>query len=737
MPKPLVAVLCLLVAVAASAQEPRPAVGVAFGGGSARGIAHVGVIQWFEEHHIPIDRAAGTSMGGLIGGGFAAGMDATELHALINSLNWDQLFGTSSFSFKNIRRKADARAYPSRLEFGIKRGIAAPPSLNNGEQIDLLVGRIAAPYFAARSFDELPTPFRAVAVDLLSASPVVLDRGSLAAAMRATMSLPLIFPPVRVDGRVLVDGGVMDNVPADVVRAMGARHVVAVNVGDLSDLETIGASMFGLAGATIDAMMRANTRVAISQADIIINVPVQDYGSLDWRRSEELITEGYNAAEAMRDRLLPLAVSDAEYARWQSGRQSRRRTALPAPAFTRFEGFSASDEHRLSDLRTLHATGPLSVEALETDLRELSGLDRYETITWRLVADPAGEIGLLIVATPKPYGPPFLMLGLNLENTTSDDFAVTITARALAYDLVGSGSELRLDATLGSDPSLGLELYKPIGTTPFFVAPYAGIVDRTLSVTADDALVAKYGETLSRIGANVGMNLGPLSDVRVGAYVGRVDAGVQIGDPGMPAADGEEVAGQAIWRYDSQDSPVVPSSGTVAQAGLRYVFNEPTITPPLTSGRTSEKMTQLAGEMSTFWTWQERNRLFVLAGMGTSFDHSPLPIDQFALGSPLRLGAYSSGEIRGDHYYLATGGYLRQIGRLPDFMGGSIYAGAWLENGDAFDDWNKMTLRSQPGFGVIMDTLIGPVILGGTAGFDGRWRTYVGVGRIFARTQWR
>jgi hypothetical protein len=126
-----------------------------------------------------------------------------------------------------------------------------------------------------------------------------------------------------------------------------------------------------------------------------------------------------------------------------------------------------------------------------------------------------------------------------------------------------------------------------------------------------------------------------------------------------------------------------------------------------------------------------------LAGLGTSFNHSPLPTDQFTLGSPLHLGAYSSGEIRGDHYYLATAGYLRQLGRLPDFMGGAIYAGAWLENGDAFDDWNQATLRTQTGIGLIMDTLIGPVIVGGTAGFDGRWRTYVGVGRVFGRPQWR
>ena len=293
--------------------QSRPSIGVAFGGGSARGIAHVGVIRWLAEHRIPVDVAAGTSMGGLIGGSFASGMDADEIATMLGEIDWDLMFGASSFAYKNIRRKADSRAYPTRMEFGLKGGLVAPTALNNGEQIELLLGRIASPYADVDHFDRLPTPFRAVAVDLVSASEVVMDRGSLAQAMRATMSLPLIFPPVERDGRILVDGGTMNNVPADVVRAMGADRVIAVNVGNLADREGINYSIPGLAGATLDAMMRATTKSSIASADVILNVPLSGYGSLAWRQSEDLIKEGYAAAEAMRDRLLPLAVTEAEY----------------------------------------------------------------------------------------------------------------------------------------------------------------------------------------------------------------------------------------------------------------------------------------------------------------------------------------------------------------------------------------------------------------------------------------
>ena len=299
----LLAIATLACAAPIHAQPTRPRVGVAFGGGSARGLAHIGVVRWLEEHHVPIDVAAGTSMGGLVGGGFAAGMSAEELRALIAATDWDALFGSSSFAYKNLRRKEDARDYPSRLEFGVKRGIVAPTALNSGQQVDFLLSRIAAGYPDLDTFDRLPTPFRTVAVDLRTGERVVIDRGSLAEAMRATMSLPGVFPPVEAGSRVLVDGGALDNVPADVVRDMGAAFVIAIDVGNAPD-DAIDYSMFGLLGDTVDAMMRANTRRALQSADLIISVDVRGFGSLDWRRSAELVEQGYKAAEQHRTELL-------------------------------------------------------------------------------------------------------------------------------------------------------------------------------------------------------------------------------------------------------------------------------------------------------------------------------------------------------------------------------------------------------------------------------------------------
>jgi NTE family protein len=710
----------------------RPTVGVAFGGGSARGIAHVGVIRWFEEHRIPIDVAAGTSMGGLIGGAFATGMDASELGEFIESLDWDRLFGASTFAYKNIRRKTDARAYPARLEFGLRGGIVPPSALNNGQYVELLLGRIAAPYFATENFDDLPTPFRTVAADLVSSQAVVMRRGSLADAMRATMSLPLIFPPVEVDGRVLVDGGIFDNVPADVVKDMGATRVVAVNVGDLSDNPDVSYAMFSVAGSTLDAMTKATTKRALASADVVVNVPLKKYGSLDWRRAADLVEEGYRAAEAMRDQLLPLALSEADYAEWRRQRQERRQTELPSPSFVHLDGFVPADAGRLEALLARHVGVALDVDALEQDIATLGALDRYETVTWRVVPDAQRGPGLSVRGRAKLYAPPFLLLGLNVENTTSTDFGASAAARYLGFDVAGSGSELRVDGTIGSNPSAAAELYRPLGTTPLFVAPYAGVEEQIFNRVVDDAVTARYDETTARLGVNAGINLGAFSDLRLGPFLGHEKATIEVGDPGFPELRGREIGAQLVWRLDTQDTPVVPSGGLSSELRLLHLFDGPDAVVAGRTVDTNDTLTQASVVGNHFWSAGPRRRVFAYVGFGTSFDSEPLPTQKFELGALFRLGAYGPGELRGAHYYVGTVGYLQRIGRLPDFMGGPVFAGAWLENGDAFDEWNQAGIRTNGGAGVIMDTIAGPLLLAGSWGFDGRWRTYFGIGRLFS-----
>ena len=716
----------LIVSATAHAQQPRPRVGVAFGGGSAKGIAHIGVIQWLEEHRIPIDLAAGTSMGGLVGGAYATGMSAAELRALIEGTDWDSMFGSSAFPFKNIRRKQDARSYPSRLEFGLKRGIVPPTSLNDGQQVDLLLARIAAPYYAVDNFDDLPTPFRTVAVDLRTAERVVIERGWLATAMRATMSLPGIFPPVEIGNRILVDGGALDNVPADVVRDMGAGVVIAINVGSAGE-QSVDYSLFGLMGQTVDSMMRANTRRALTAADIVIAVDIAGFGSLDWRRADELIARGHEAAERHRAELLPLALSEAEWAEWNAARERRRRRAVPDPQFISTAGLGPVDAAVVRKTLTPLLGKPLDTPALETGLASLAGLDRYQAFTWRTVGTPEHE-GLLVHAREKPYAPPFMMLGITMQNTTSDDFSVQFAARYLAFDVVGPRSELRIDGVIGTDPSAAIVLHRPFGKTRLFGRPFAAAQRRTIDITFEDRVIAQYRRDRVFAGAEFGVDLSRESEIAAGIRYGWVNTTVRAGSPDLPEAGGAEALVRLNWAYDGQDSPVVPSRGTYTTVTLQHYLESPRV-PEIE--RTDDGVTQAEVNVSSFWSLNRRNRVFVVGSGGTSFDGKP--ISRFVLGLPFRLDAFSVGEVTGDHMAAFTVGYLRQLGRLPDFIGGGVHAGTWLENGAAFDSDEDADINTHLGVGLVMDTLLGPVVVGAGFGVDGGWRTFFGIGSVFGR----
>jgi NTE family protein len=264
-----------------------------------------------------------------------------------------------------------------------------------------------------------------------------------------------------------------------------------------------------------------------------------------------------------------------------------------------------------------------------------------------------------------------------------------------------------------------------------FIAPYAGAGIEPFDVVVENEVVARYEHRSGRAGLRVGFNLGAQSDLRIGTWIGHASTTIQVGDPSFPELRGDESGGEILWRMDTQDSPIVPGRGTLSEVRLSRFFTGPDVTDPEQTFDFDQSATQLSAVASRFWTVRQLDRLFVYGGVGTSFDSSPVPTRQFAMGTPFRLGAYGAGELRGPNYFAATGGYLRRIGRLPDFIGGPVYAGAWLENGDAFEEWEHAGWRTNGGAGIVMDTLVGPAIVAGSWSFDGRWRTYLGIGRLF------
>jgi NTE family protein len=459
-------------------QASRPRVGLALGGGGARGLAHVGVLEWLEEHRIPVDAIAGTSMGGLIGGSYAAGRTAAEVRAMVAGIEWDRMFrGDVPYRMKSYRRKEDRRTYPVRLEFGWRDGPKMAPGLEPGHEIELLLSRAALPHRAPLDFDDLPIPFRAVATDMEAAEAVELGAGSLASAMRATMSIPGVFHPVERDGLLLADGSLLNNVPADVVGRMGADIVIAVNVGTpLATREDMG-SLISVAGQAVRIMMTERARgVMTRHADHVIEPLLEGISTTDWRRFDEIRAMGYRAAAEAGESLAHLSLSPAAWARHVEARRGRRPPQLAEPRFVRVTGVDRRSAEEVAQAMEQVLGTALDSDRIERRLTRLVGRGRYASLGYDLARE-GDRTGIAVRALDKPHGPPFLNLALEVENRADDGWEVSVGTRLTVLDAGGRDAETRLDLEVGPDPNALLDYYVPVASS-IFVAPRIGVDSR-------------------------------------------------------------------------------------------------------------------------------------------------------------------------------------------------------------------------------------------------------------------
>jgi len=348
----------------------RPKIGLVLSGGGARGAAHIGVLEVLEEMHIPIDCIVGTSMGSIVGGLYASGMSPAEINEALATIDWEDAFNDNiPREDRSFRRKRDDDLYLIKHKPGIGDDgkIKLPTGFLQGQKIDLIFKELTLPVSDIKNFDQLNIPFRAVATDITTGEMVVLSSGDLAKSMRASMSIPSIFAPMEMDGRLLVDGGVSNNLPVDVARDMGAEIVIVVDIStplkkreELTSALSITAQLTGI-------LTRRNTEAQIatlSGKDILIVPDLGDISSSDFNESGKAIPEGKAAAEQHREQLAGLAISQADYANLVLA-QPERKTTLPVIEFVKL-----NNQSRVSDeviMARLHVkTGePRDVQALE------------------------------------------------------------------------------------------------------------------------------------------------------------------------------------------------------------------------------------------------------------------------------------------------------------------------------------------------------------------------------------
>jgi NTE family protein len=710
---------------ARAAMPERPRVGLVLSGGSAHGLAHVGVLKVLEEMRVPVDVLAGTSMGSVVGGFYASGMSPAEMQRLLLTIDWEDILDDRpSRDRLSFRRKQDDALNYFDLEMGLTRnGIAFPSGLIAGQKLGFLLKSLTLGTVGIGSFDDLPIPFRCVATDIGTGDKVVLSDGSLAEAIRASVSIPGIFSPVPRGSWLLVDGGLVENLPVSEAVEMGADVVIAVDVSsDKFDPEKLK-SFGGVLSRTMNLPVRQNVAAARSRVDVLVVPRIADIPSMDFSRAVEIAVRGEAAARAAKEELSKLSVSEEEY---QAYRERLRGRRPGLPVVDSIQTVSAGVDPRQVTARLETRAGvPLDVAVLRRDLDRIYEMGVFETVEFRFVRDEGRNV-LVIDARPKSWGPTFLRIGSGLEADFDGDATLALRGTIHAMQLNSRGGEVRATVELGTVPGVNIELYQPFDFRGRFFASADVSYSRSLTrVTTPDGFVGEGRVTLLEGSVDAGISLGSWGQVRVGAF-----RGTGRGKPLLTSApiDDVDIDLGGIFAFagvDTLDDLSFPRSGTLATAlveafragvGSTETFNllhlRATHAVPL-GGRTAVAFTG---------GWED-----------TMGSHPPYYL-LFNLADFTRLAALSREDAAGERAAYAAVNLQHRIASLPTRVGRGVYLGGVFETGRV---WGR---REETGFdgirpagGVFLgaDTVLGPIYGGFGVGYGGNTTLYVFLGRPY------
>jgi NTE family protein len=734
--------ICQLAYSAARAQpaadfpQVRPRICLVLSGGGARGMAHIGVLKVLEELKVPIDCIAGTSMGAVVGGLYASGMTAQQIDATIRSVDWQEAFRDSpprrDLAF---RRKQDDRNFLVRLPLGLKHGrILLPKGFIQGQKLQETLRQLTLPFGNNTDFDQLPTPFRAVATDLENGKAVLLDKGDLAIAMRASISAPGVFAPVETQGRLLVDGGLAENLPIDVARAMHADILIVSDVSFPLQTRATLDSALSISNQMLAILVRKDAdrqKATLGSSDILIEPVLGPSSSTDFTAASTTIAAGEDAARVMLSRLDSLGVGDSAY-RDYLARRAAREPGLPVIKFVRLDAQSKRYEKTIMATMQPLVGKPLDVGAVGTRVTELYGLGNFETLDYALVDQGSGadqETGLEVRARRKSWGPTYVRFGLDLEDNFQGNSHYNAAARFILTELDDLGAELITDVQIGSDPKVASEFYQPLNATrTWFIAPSVRIEARDLLIYANDVEVAEYRDREAAANFDIGRTLGNWGEIRAGFHRINGATRVRLGDPTLVTPlynDGELFF---KFSYDRLDNLHFPRDGQ-------------TFTVQWDANRTDLGADYASDKVQADWLMARslgRNTLLLWASAGSVVGGSIPPTavpDLFSLGGFFNLSGLAPNSLYGPNYAIARAIYFRKIGRGGEgFFEFPAYIGASFELGNTWQRRSDMSFgsaRKDAALFVAFDTFLGPVYLG--SGYDtaGHSAYYLFLGRTF------
>ncbi len=713
--------------VPSNAGDVRPRVGLVLGGGGARGAAHIGVLKELERLRVPVDVITGTSMGAIVGGLYASGMTATELEALVGSLDWaGALSDKPDREDLSFRRKQDDAEFPIDFELGLRgTNLVLPKGVIQGQKLDLLLRELTVKTSHISNFDELPIPFRAIASDIGRGEAYVMGKGDLAHAIRASMSVPGVFAPVRIDDRLLVDGGIVGNLPVDVIQELGVDVVIAVDVEfPLYGEDELG-SVLTISEQMLTILIRKETLRQIDRLgadDVLIRPELGTYASTNFGDILDTIGPGERAARTQQDKLRRIALDQAAYDEYHA-RRTATRTSASTLAFVRVVHEGRLSPAVLQSRLSVAAGDPIDTQVLAANAERLYGLQLYEHVGYRLV-DEHGKTGVEYHATTKSWGPNFLQFGVALEDDFEGSTGFNLSARMTRAGLNRLGAEWRTDLTLGTDPQLFSEFYQPLSfDSRWFVAPRIEVSQSNLNLFEFDQTVARLRVTEAEAGFDFGRELGTFGELRLGAYRGVGAARVKVGDPGLPNIEFDAGGAFAALRFDTLDNAQFPRDGV--RADLRWHLSRPGF------GADNDFDT-VEGEFESSWS-RGKNTLQLGLTLATTFESDNTVQDYFPLGGFLRMSGLERGEINGPHAALARLVFRRRIGNTTGgILDTPIYLGISAEAGNVWQTRSDISIGSLMMNGSLftgIDTFIGPVYLAAGFAEGGNRNVYLFIGQ--------
>ena len=691
-------------------QIDRPKIALVLSGGGARGAAHLGVLKVLEDLRVPIDLIIGTSMGAVVGGTYASGMDINQMETRIKLINSDSILRDEAPRQKQTeRRRQDDKLNFIGPEFGFHSGtLHLPKGAVSGIRLEALL-RSLATQGDDSSFDALPIPFRAVTTDIENGQMHLLSSGSLVAAMRASMSIPGLFTPMELDGLLLIDGGLSRNLPIEVARDMGVDIIIAVDVSTQLMSRDQVTSLFGVSAQVINILGEGNKQESLSTLttnDILITPELGNFDASDFDRMSGIVQLGEIAAKQQSTQLQKLSMSRLDYAKHRASQRLIIKPHSKPIDEIRFVGLDRVNPEVLHSLLKTKTGLPLNTTVIDNDLERIYGRGDFVQVRYRMLNENSRLI-LEIDAQEKTTGPNFLRFGLGLSNDFSGNahFQALISHRQTWINSLGA--EWRNDLKIGRINQISSEFYQPISQSQtFFFAPYIDLEQKPSDIYSGPKRIARFTRQSANIGLDVGAEISTIGEIRLGIFQGNISFDLDTGPVELQKSDASvNTAGIRLrLDIDQLDSRKLPRSG--------YAFSVNILKSNPQLGALDSYTRWDTSFISVFTLGTHTLQVALRAGDHSGGDTLP-EYDLFQLGGFLKLSGLQDGQLLGQSYKFGRLVYGHQITKLPLLQG--FFGGFSLETGQVDNPLianNSSESINAASIFLATDTPIGPAYLG-------------------------